>query len=53
MKKYSLDSVCGPPKIDRRPAPAPPATGTEKESEKSEQDETTAFWIELTDSFRE
>lgn len=55
--KYSLDRCCGGPVINRAPLliQKNPLTGVAKESltEKSEQDETKAFWTELTDSFRD
>lgn len=52
LERYrrQLDACCG-----RRMTAPKPITGIERMEleQQSEQDETTAFWTELTDSFRE
>jgi hypothetical protein len=53
--KYTLDSICGGPKV-RRLATAPPLlTGIEKEALAvvTECEEAKAMYAELTESFRQ
>jgi hypothetical protein len=44
---YSLDSLCGPPRVKRAPEPKPLLTGIEKVE--AEQAEAKKFW----DAFKE
>ena len=49
--KYTLDDLCGGPKVSRKPLVKPPLTGIQKVE--AEQAEAKKFWIELVNATEE